>query len=157
MQPAALTRAKKHRLRQAEVEADHFRLQLLYQTAHRGVEWSAVGGVDGRGGIKVQLAIIRREPLLPPGFALRVRIDALVAEEVHVDRCRHALADDIDLLARLLDGQHGARQRAQRAALRRRDHQIRIHYTGHRRQHDGKFGFEQVEKSAVGPHDLLIQ
>src|SRR5258708_21950713 len=60
MQPAALTRAKKHRLRQAEVEADHFRLQLLYQTAHRGVEWSAVGGVDGRGGIKVQLAIIRR-------------------------------------------------------------------------------------------------
>ena len=40
--------------------------------------------------------------------------------------------------------------------LRRSDHEIRIHHARHRRENDRKFGLEKLEKSAVGPHGLLI-
>jgi hypothetical protein len=43
-----------------------------------------------------------------------------------------------------------------RAALCGRDHQVRIHDPGHRRQNDGKFGLEESKKSAVRPHGQLI-
>jgi len=62
----------------------------------------------------------------------------------------YALADDVDLLARLLRRQHRTRQRSQRAALGRRDHEVRIHDTRHRRQHDRELGLEKVEKSRSG-------
>ena len=75
-----------------------------------------------------------------------------MAEEVHVDRRRDALADDVDLLARLLGRDHRARQRAERPALRRRDHELGVHDAGHRRQHDRKFGLEEVDDPAVWPH-----
>jgi hypothetical protein len=41
--------------------------------------------------------------------------------------------------------------------LGRRDHEIRIHDSRHWRENDGKFSLEEVEKSAVRPHGLLIQ
>ena len=143
-------------VRQAEMEADDFRLQLLDQFAHRGIERRAVGGVDRRRRIEPQLPVIWREPLLPSGLALRIGVDRSVAKEIHIDRRRYPLPDDIDLLARLLDRQHRAWQRAQRPALRRRDHQFRVHDACHRRQNDGKFGLEKIEKSAVWPHGLLV-
>ena len=105
------------------MEADHFRLQLLDHFAHRRIERRAIGGIDRRRRVEPELLIIRPEPLLPSGLARGIGIDRLVAEEIHVDRRRDALADDVDLLARLLRREHRARQRAQRAALRRRDHE----------------------------------
>jgi hypothetical protein len=39
--------------------------------------------------------------------------------------------------------------------LGRRDHEIGIHDSRHRRENDGKFSLEEVEKSAVRPHGLL--
>ncbi len=92
-------------VRQAEMEAHDFRLQFLDQFAHRGVERSAVGGVDRRRRIEPQFLVIRREPLLPLSLALGVGVDRLVAKEIHIDRRRHPLPDDIDLLARLLHRQ----------------------------------------------------
>src|SRR4030095_3152927 len=47
---------------------------------------------------------------------------------------------------------HRARRRAQRPALCRRDHQFGVHDAGHRRQHDRKFGLEEVDDPAVWPH-----
>ena len=64
-QPAALTRFSSACVRQAEMEADDFGLQLLDEFAHRGVERRAIGGVDRRGGIDPQLLIVGRKPLLP--------------------------------------------------------------------------------------------
>jgi len=36
-------------------------------------------------------------------------------------------------------------------------HGVGVHHAGHRRLDDGKFGLEKIEKSAVGPHGVLIQ
>ena len=140
------------RIRQAEMEADHFRLQLFDDSAHRLIERRAVGGVDRRCRIDIQFLVVGAKPRLPPRLARGIGIDRRMAEEVHVDGCRDALADDVDLLARLLGREHRAGQRAQRPALRRRDHQFGVHDAGHRRQHDRKFGLEEVDDPAIWPH-----
>jgi hypothetical protein len=44
--------------------------------------------------------------------------------------------------------------RAERAAQRRRDHQLGVHDAGHRRQHDRKLGLEELDNSAIRPHDF---
>src|SRR5215472_12048853 len=80
-----------------------------------------------------------------------------MAEEVHVDRGRDPLTDDVDLLARLFDREHGAWQGTERATLGCRNDKLRIHRACHRRQHDRKFSLEKIDQSAVGPHGLLIQ
>ena len=59
------------RIRQAEMEADHFRLQLLDERAHRFIERRAVGGVDRRRGIEPELLVIRRQAA--PSIRLRAR------------------------------------------------------------------------------------
>src|SRR6185436_9362706 len=139
-------------MRQAEMEADHFRLQLFDDRAHRLIERRAVGGADRRGGIDPQFLVVSAKPGLPAGRARGIGIDRRVAEEVQVDGRGDALADDVDLLARLLRRDHRAWQRAQRPALRRRDHEVSVHDAGHRRQHDRKFGLEEVDDPAVWPH-----
>ena len=138
------------------MEADDFRLQLLDDFAERGVKRRTVGGVDRRCRIEAQLLVVGREPLPPVGFPPGIGVDRLVAEEIQVDRRGDALADDVDLLARLLRRNHGAGQRAQRPALRGGDHEIRIMCAGHRRLHDGKFGLEEVDQSAVRPHGFSL-
>ena len=137
------------------METDDLGLQLFDRFAKRGVERRAIGGVDGRRRVEPQLPVIGRQPLPPRCFALGVGIFNLVAKEVHIDRRRHTLADDVDLLACLLGRQHRARQRAERPALRRRDHEFGIHHTGHRCEHDGKFRLEEIEESAIRPHGLV--
>ena len=139
------------------MKTDDFGLELLDEFAHRGIERRAVGGIEGSRGVEPQLFIISSKPLLPGGVARRTGIHRLVAEEIHVDRRRDALADDVDLLARLLHRKHRAWQRTQRSALCRRDHEVRIHHSRHRRQHDGELGLEKIDQSAVRPHGLLIQ
>ena len=96
---------EQRRVRQAEMEAHDFGLQLLDQFAHCGIERGAVGGIDRRCRIESQLPVIRREPLCPLSLALGVGVGRLVAKEIHIDRRRHPLPDDIDLLARLLNRQ----------------------------------------------------
>jgi hypothetical protein len=97
-------------MQQAEMETDDFGFQLFDQLAHRGIEWRPVGRIDRRRRVEAELLIIGRKPLPPSGLAASVGIDHFVAEEVHVDRSRHALAQDIDLFARLLHRQHRAGQ-----------------------------------------------
>jgi hypothetical protein len=145
------------RRRQPEMEADDFGLQLLHHGAKGGIERRAVGGVDGSGGIKPKLLVVGPKPRLPAGFALRIGVHDLVAEEVQVDWRRYALANNVDLFTRLFCGQHCARQRSQRSALRGGDHQLRIHHTRHRRQHDREFCLDEVEETAVRPHGFSLR
>ena len=103
--------AREQRLvRQAEMEAHDFGLQLLDQFAHRRVERGAIGGVDRLSRVEPEFLVIRRKPLLPLSLASGVGVDRLVAKEIHIDRRRHPLPDNIDLLARFLNRQHGAGQ-----------------------------------------------
>ena len=104
------------------MEADHFRLQFLHCFAHRLIKRRAIRGVYGSGRVEPQFFKIGRKPLLPSSLSRSIGGELLVAEEVHVHGCRHPLTDDIDLLARLLGGQHRAWERTQRAGLGRRDH-----------------------------------
>src|SRR5206468_12888860 len=76
--------------------------------------------------------------------------------EVQVDWRRYALANNVDLFTRLFGGQHCARQRSQRSALRGGDHQLGIHRTRHRRQHDREFCLDEVEETAVRPHGFSL-
>ena len=146
---------KQRLIRQAKMEADDFGLQLLNQFTHRGIEGAAVGGVDRCRRIEPQLSIVGPKPELPAGLSPRIGIDGFVTKEVHVERRRHTLPDDVDLLARLLRREQRTWQRSERPALGRCDHQVRIHDPGHRRQHNGKFGLDEIEESAVRPHGLL--
>jgi len=124
--------------------------------AEGGVERRAVRRRDRRCGIETMLGVIAREPLLPARLGLGRKVNRRMAEEVHVHRRLHALANDVDLLARLLRRQHRTRQRAESTALRHGDHQFRIHHAGHRRQHDRKFGLEEVDQSTVRPHGCSL-
>src|SRR6202011_3579959 len=72
---------QKRRLRQAKMEADNFRLQLLDQSAHRDVQRSAVVSVDRGRGVDSQFLVISRQTIAPSGLAPRVRIDSSMAEE----------------------------------------------------------------------------
>src|SRR5215210_9280547 len=139
------------------MEADYLWLQLLHDFAHGGVERSAIGCVHGRGRVKPELVIIRGKPLFPCRLAPGIRLDSFVTEEVHVDRRRYPLTDDVDLLPCLLSRQHRTWQRAECPALRRRDHQVRIHDPGHRSLDDGKLDLETFNKSAIWPHGLLAE
>ena len=144
-------------VRQAEMEADDLGLQLFDDLTKCGIERRAIGGVDWRRRVEPEFPVIGCQPLPPACFALGVGIFSLVAEEVHVDRSRCALADDVDLLARLLGRQHRARQRSQCAALRCRDHEFGVHHARHRCEHDRKFGLEELDNSAIRPHGLLVR
>ena len=61
----------------------------------------------------------------------------------------------VDLLARLLGIEHRAWQRREPAGFGDRSGQLEIHRTGHRREHDRMFDFEEIEEPAVGPHGTL--
>ena len=137
------------------METDRFGLQLLDHGAIGRIERRPVGGADRRSGIEPQLRVVGAEPRLPAGLAPGISVDRLVAEEVQIERRRDALADDVDLLARLVSGNHRTGQRAQRTALRRGDHEIGIHDARHRRQHDREFGLEEVEETAIRPHGVF--
>ena len=150
---ACILHALEQRLvRQAEMEAHHRRLQLFDQLAHRRIKRRAIGGCDRRVRIETQLAKVRRQPLAPARLLLGRAVDRLVAEEIHVERRRHALPHDVHLLARLVHGQHRAWQRRQRPALRRADHDVGVLGARHRRLHDRHVDLEQVEQSAIRPH-----
>src|SRR5215212_4328277 len=126
------------------MEADDFWLQLLHDFAHGDVERRAIGDVHRRGGINAELLIISRKPLPPSSLAGGIRLYSFMTEVVHAERSRHLLADDVDLLARLLCRQHRTWQRAECPALCRRDHQLGIHDPGHRRLDDGKLSLEKL-------------
>src|SRR5215470_5817390 len=103
------------------------------------------------------LLIIGRQPPLPFGFAGGIGVDGLVAEEIQIDRRRDTLPDDVDLLARPLHRQQRAGHRTQASALRDRDGKIGVHRAGHRRERDRKFGLEEIQDTAIGPHGLSFR
>ena len=104
------------------METDDLGLQLLDHFAECSIKRRAVRNVDRRRRIEPQFPVVGREPLPPYRFPPGIGVHRVVAEEIQIDRRGHPLADDLDLLARLLGREHRAGQRAQRATLCRRDH-----------------------------------
>ena len=96
-------------LRQAEMEADDLRLERLDHLAHRGVERRTRGSRDRHRRIELQLFIIRCEFATPCRLARRIRHGRRVGEEIHRYRRADLLAENVDLIARLLRRQHRAR------------------------------------------------
>ena len=91
-------------------------------------------------GIQPDGLVLRADREIPEGIKRKISLMCDVDSEA-VAAAVDALADDVDLLSRLLGRQHRAWQRAEPAALRHRDHQVGIQHiprgAGDRR-HDGR-------------------
>src|SRR5690349_17618740 len=89
-------------LRQPEMEAHDFRLDVLNNRAERRVECATVTRRHRRCRIDLEFAIIRRKSLTPLRFPLIVERRRRVAEKAEVDWLRRARADLAHLLAELI-------------------------------------------------------
>jgi hypothetical protein len=74
-----------------------------------------------------------------------------VAEEVDVDRTLRALADEGQILARLLGVELRAGQRPKPAGFAHRHRHFRRAGAGHRRLQDGEVDAEQVQDATIMP------
>src|SRR5690606_28857899 len=137
------------------MEADDFGPMLLDDGAGSLVERVAAGTGGDRSRIDAVLGVIRLEPLLPAGLAVRIRRRRLVGEEIQVERPGGALPYDADLVTDLIGTQHGAGERAKPARLAYGDCQLRSAGAGHGRQDYRQLDAEEVENSPVRPHFIL--
>src|SRR5580698_2663160 len=73
-------------VRKTEVKADHLRLQLDDQVAHRSVERHSSCTRSRCMTVESQLDVVTRQPLSPRPLPRRIGLGWMVAEEVEIDR-----------------------------------------------------------------------
>ncbi|MNO49502.1 hypothetical protein D3C76_398560 [compost metagenome] len=151
LRPGRLDPRQQLRLRQAEVEADHFRTQFLDQRAQVGIERRTVGWRIRRIEVRAEFFVIGLQPRAPARLAFGIGLRRLVAEEIHVQWLAARRAESRHLDANLFGVEQRARQRTQPAGLGHRDRQRRTVGPGHRRLDDWQLDAKQVADSGVGP------
>ena len=149
---AGLDAIQQAALRQAEMEADDLRLELLDDLAGDVIEGLAIDRGHGLCGIDGELFVVSGQPRLPLRLAGGVGLRRLVGEEVQVQRLCGPLANDAEVLADLLRARSGAGEGAEAARFGHGDRQFRRTRAGHGREDDRMLDAEEIDDPAVGPH-----